>query len=198
MARKPDRRIQRTRRLLWDAFRALIEEKGYGAVSVQDIIVRADVARTTFYLHFKDKDDLLTYGLRAHYEQFQAARDDQASTDSAASPAEAVVSSTEFHHFGEYAALYRMLFSDQGSATFMAWLRSMFAQNYREQLSALIEPNPPASFPLELCAYQLAGAKMAAIVWWLNNDQPLSPEKMADLSDQFGLRGAAWALGFTL
>lgn len=187
--RKPDRRVQRTRRLLWDAFRALIEEKGYDAVSVQDIIVRADVARTTFYLHFRDKDDLLTYGLRAQYELFFAAAED--------SP-QRTISATEFHHFGEYAALYRRLFSESGSATFMAWLRGVFAENYRQQLSVLIPADAAPSIPPDMCAFQLAGTKIGAIVWWLNNDLPLSPEAMAQIVDQFGLHGAAAVLGIKL
>jgi AcrR family transcriptional regulator len=51
----PDRRILRTRRSLLDALVGLILEKGYEAVTVQDVIDRADVGRSTFYAHFHDK-----------------------------------------------------------------------------------------------------------------------------------------------
>ena len=51
----PDRRVQRTRKLLQDALMALILEKGYEAVTIQDIIDRANVGRSTFYAHFLDK-----------------------------------------------------------------------------------------------------------------------------------------------
>jgi len=54
-----DRRVRRTRTLLQDALIALILEKGYEAVTVQDIIDRADVGRSTFYAHFLDKQQLL-------------------------------------------------------------------------------------------------------------------------------------------
>src|SRR6186713_3590542 len=56
---KPDRRVARTRRALKDALTDLILEKGYESVTVQDVIDRADVGRSTFYAHFVDKDDLL-------------------------------------------------------------------------------------------------------------------------------------------
>ena len=56
---KQDRRARRTRQLLRDAFVALLKEKRYEDVSVQDIIERADVARSTFYVHYVDKEDLL-------------------------------------------------------------------------------------------------------------------------------------------
>ncbi|MHB0896916.1 MAG: TetR/AcrR family transcriptional regulator, partial [Spirochaetales bacterium] len=47
-----------TQRLLRDVFFSLIIEKGYERVSIKDITARANIDRTTFYLHFKDKDDL--------------------------------------------------------------------------------------------------------------------------------------------
>src|SRR5512147_2280747 len=56
---KIDRRIQRTRQSLRTALLALIKEKGYDAISIEDITERANVGRATFYLHYKDKEDLL-------------------------------------------------------------------------------------------------------------------------------------------
>ena len=56
---KHDRRSQRTRRLLGDALVALLVEKRYDTITVQDIIERANVGRTTYYAHYKDKEDLL-------------------------------------------------------------------------------------------------------------------------------------------
>src|SRR5881396_4211950 len=68
-AKPPDRRVQRTRKLLQDALVSLMIEKGYEATSVQDIIDRANVGRATFYSHFADKRTLLVSrleDLRAH------------------------------------------------------------------------------------------------------------------------------------
>ncbi|MBO0803611.1 MAG: TetR/AcrR family transcriptional regulator [Nocardiopsaceae bacterium] len=54
-----DRRVRRTRALLHQALIELILEKGYGRITVQDILDRADVGRSTFYSHYRDKDALL-------------------------------------------------------------------------------------------------------------------------------------------
>ena len=59
IGRKPDRRVGKTRKALKEALTDLILEKGYESVTVQDVIDRADVGRSTFYAHFVDKDDLL-------------------------------------------------------------------------------------------------------------------------------------------
>lgn len=56
---KMDRRVQRTIRVLREALMALMMENGYEAITVQDIIDRADVGRSTFYAHFYDKEQLL-------------------------------------------------------------------------------------------------------------------------------------------
>jgi len=57
--RKEDRRVTRTRSALRQAFRDLVEEKGYEAVTIEDITEQANLGRTTFYLHYHDKEDLL-------------------------------------------------------------------------------------------------------------------------------------------
>ena len=57
--RKPDERARRTRDRLGNAFVALIHEKPIESVTVQDVLNRAKVGRSTFYLHFRDKNDLL-------------------------------------------------------------------------------------------------------------------------------------------
>ncbi len=67
---KVDPRIQRTRQLLHQALQELAAEKGFQAVTVQDITQRAGVNRATFYAHFVDKFDLLEYAMR---EMFRAA-----------------------------------------------------------------------------------------------------------------------------
>jgi AcrR family transcriptional regulator len=62
VARKKDRRVQRTNQLLRAALVSLIQEKGYENITVQNIIDRANVGRATFYAHFENKEDLLVSG----------------------------------------------------------------------------------------------------------------------------------------
>lgn len=59
MAKRRDRRVERTEQLLRQALLALVQEKGFEALTVQEIIDRANVGRATFYAHFDNKDDLL-------------------------------------------------------------------------------------------------------------------------------------------
>jgi len=70
-----DRRVNRTRKSLQEAFESLILEKGFNKVTVQDIIDRANIGRSTFCAHFKDIDDLLLSqfdDLREQFNQYMA------------------------------------------------------------------------------------------------------------------------------
>jgi len=62
--RVKDRRIKKTKDLLHEALSSLIREKPYDAIVVQEILDRANVGRSTFYTHFRDKDELLISGIR--------------------------------------------------------------------------------------------------------------------------------------
>src|SRR5215207_4763884 len=56
---KTDRRVKRTREVLQKALIELMSERGYDTITIQDIVDRANIGRTTFYLHYSSKDELL-------------------------------------------------------------------------------------------------------------------------------------------
>jgi AcrR family transcriptional regulator len=66
---REDPRVLRTRHLLLQAFYDLFLEKGFQAMTVQDIAERASVNRGTFYTHFEDKYAILEYWLREQFRQ---------------------------------------------------------------------------------------------------------------------------------
>lgn len=71
--RNSDRRVRRTRKLLHSAFLELVIEKGYDKITIQDILDRADVGRSTFYVHFRDKEALLTASFDNMRDQLEEA-----------------------------------------------------------------------------------------------------------------------------
>ena len=73
-SQRPDRRVQRTRQMLQQAFMDVIQEKGFAATSIHDITERADLNRGTFYLHFEDKYQLLDAVMREQFHKLIASR----------------------------------------------------------------------------------------------------------------------------
>src|SRR5688572_5549745 len=68
---KADRRVGRTRELLQNALIDLVREQSYDAITIQDIVDRANLGRTTFYLHYKGKDELFVSCHEAIVNTFQ-------------------------------------------------------------------------------------------------------------------------------
>src|SRR5215831_11072751 len=66
---KRDPRVKRTHQLLRTTFQALLGEKDFQAITIQDIVDRADVNRATFYAHFEDKFALLNYSVWATLQE---------------------------------------------------------------------------------------------------------------------------------
>lgn len=58
-----DARVRRTRHLLHEALGHLLRQKEYEDIGVKEILDRAAVARSTFYAHYDDKDELLVSAL---------------------------------------------------------------------------------------------------------------------------------------
>src|SRR5215213_6428989 len=66
--KKTDARVRRTRDALGDALITLMQEKPFDTITVQDVLDRAHVSRSTFYTHYSDKDDLLMSDVDEFFE----------------------------------------------------------------------------------------------------------------------------------
>jgi len=177
-----DLRVRRTRKLLQQALLEAASEKGFAHVTVRDITERAMVNRTTFYRHYEDKYDLL-----AHYiEELSELID---SNEGETSPGNQPLPSLDtppsglaklLQHMQANADFYRVMLGKQGDPTFCAQsFRNYIEQGYRRILSSQAPKSVPSHPPIDLTVNYLIHAGIGAIVWWLENDQPCSPEQMA-------------------
>ena len=72
--KRMDARVRRTRDALGDALVALMQEKPFDTITVQDVLDRAKVGRSTFYTHYSDKDDLLMSDAEEFFEAMSMMR----------------------------------------------------------------------------------------------------------------------------
>lgn len=178
MARRLDRRVQRTRKLLRESLMALILEEGYDAISIQDITDKANLGRATFYLHFKDKDELLLEVI----DQFMADFLDQVPQISGVHwQLEDIKAITKLFEFAaDHYDLYRIMIFGSGGITAARQLHRNIADEIlayinKEMDEGGVEPKVPPTF----IANHFAGSLLATIYWWLDNDLPYSEEEMA-------------------
>jgi len=187
-----DRRVRRTRRSLGEALIALIVERGYDRITVQDILDRADVGRSTFYAHFRDKDALLL-------SSFDELRDDLRRDMDALTPGEmpddpAHPVSVVFRHAYDHRPIYRALCGRQGGNVVDGHLRTMFGallgDHLRPHLAAAGSSLPPA-----IVAEFYASALIGVLKWWVNEDFPYSPHEVAAAYGALAAPGIMAAIG---
>ena len=166
-----DRRIRRTRALLHEALGSLIREKAYDRITVAQILDRAGVSRSTFYIHFRDKDDLLASGMRALL--FDAlATDGAASSDTAERMVAFCVPLLRHIHHHRRSA--RAKLGERGRAILHAHLRSVLAEWIVQALDGGRGPSAPPSrhsaVAPELLAQHIASTFVLVLHWWLDQD----------------------------
>jgi AcrR family transcriptional regulator len=175
---KADRRVQRTRELLQQALIELLNERGYEAITVQDIVDRANVGRTTFYLHYRGKHDLFAHCHEAIVRQFQFGPLHGRSKAELLAPEASPESASAFRHLSEARALLSPIFHGPDSQVILRQMRRRGAQHIQASLQAAF-PDADSSIPLEVLANYLAGAQISLMQWWLERRRPHTPEVLA-------------------
>jgi len=186
---KQDRRIRRTRQLLRDAFVALLKQKRYEDISVQDIIERADVARSTFYVHYLDKEDLLVgrwgvfaSNLGVHAGGLKHEENDERSLLSTLG---------WFHHIKAQCDLLKIIAKDPAMDLAMKTLHGILLEDMQMRIQNHLPENENASIPPSLAVDYLASSLMTLLKWWVKQGMSYPPERMDEIFQQLVMRGVS-------
>jgi AcrR family transcriptional regulator len=173
MASTPDRRVRRTRKAIQDALISLMTEKRYEAVTVQDIIDRADVGRSTFYMHYTDKDDLL----RDNFAVLRSLVEQPVPLEAANRRRLLRFSLPLFRHIHAERRLARALFGRPGGGPVVRQVEEVLTDIVRTELAELFATDPPSRAPEDAVVRYVVGAYLALLDWWLDAEPVLSPEE---------------------
>jgi len=199
---KMDRRVLRTRKALRSALLELIKEKGYDSIAVEEITQRANLGRATFYLHYKDKEDLLV-------DEFNEIVNERARTISAI-PFSAWLPALEnsdhttenklatpllmvFQHVANHADLYKVLLKNEKSDRTLERIRKIISQAITEFMQKKLEDDPiPILFevPIDLLAAYFSGGLLSCVDWWFEQDLSYTPEEMTRMFQRLFFPGA--------
>jgi len=177
--RKRDRRIQRTERQLHEALSTLIREKPYDSIAVKEILDRANVGRSTFYTHFRDKDELLVSGIhdmlrscRSRAESARARRSDPL-----------WFSAPFFAHIEHHRRTTTARMGASGRLVIHGHLERVVGELVAAELER--EPSPGSAscrVPRDLLARHVAATFVLVLNWWVDTDSTLSA---AEIDDHF-------------
>jgi AcrR family transcriptional regulator len=181
---KQDRRSQRTRRLVSAAMIDLLREKRYDAITVQDLLDRADIGRSTFYSHYFDKQDVLASLIEQILETVRKSLC-QKDAGQGIVPSLALFQLASQHQHQQLRAVLR------GHAGEVLWetMQTALCRTIEQALSTADAERRSPSVPLALVSEYLAGAFLTLFKWWLEAEMPYPPEQMDKIFRQLALPG---------
>jgi AcrR family transcriptional regulator len=181
--KKLDKRVIRTRHAIQWALIDLIVERGYEDVTVQQILDRANVGRSTFYVHFRDKEEVFRTSL-ANMKIGLEHEWRSASTDS--KPTERLGFTQPFlRHLDGNRHIWRAIVGREAGAITDRQMRRMLAELTRADLAYVAEPSPR----IEAAVQTIVGSLMALVTWWLDCEIAMTADELNNLFLQLTLPG---------
>lgn len=182
MTEKIDRRVRRSRRMLADALLSLVTQKQFSEISIQDITDEADMNRSTFYLHFQNKEELLLHALMTRFDdlvsQFGEISQDRTLWDAPE------LDLWVFEHVAAHAQMYKALLEDPNLGLVIHTIVDYIAAFNERTILASLPPGQSPSFPAAVLSQHIAGSLYALIHWWLRHDMPYTPAEMTALTQE--------------
>jgi len=178
--RAKDRRVQKTQNLLREALASLILEKDYDSILVQEILDRANVGRSTFYMHFRDKDDLLVSGIKD-----MVRRDPSSKLASSAKTYEKLIQFSlpifEYHDRHRRKGVARM--GARGRAILHEHLRRTICELITDDVRKALQGRrkAPGPIPATLVTEYVASTFHLVLNWWVESRSSLRAKEINDL-----------------
>ena len=179
---KTDRRSRRTRKLLSEALTSLMLEKRYDKITVQDVIDRANVGRSTFYAHFQDKEDLLISHFETVLDAFIQQFDYHQGNNDHFMPVLNL-----FRHAREFYPVYQTFVWGRGIELLYKQGQAHLSQRIEQNLAASLVPGQQLAVPLPILSNHIAATLTALLKWWLENQMPYTAEEMDGIFQQLVL-----------
>lgn len=174
--KKTDARVRRTRDALGDALIALMQEKPFDTITVQDVLDRAHVSRSTFYSHYTDKDDLLMSDADEFFEALSMALSQHGDKSDRVFPVREF-----FAHLSDVQPFFKALVKSGKYQENMELARGHFARGIERRLAELPQGQSIPPHELPAIAFTHAGALLSLLTWWLDRGMRESPAEMDQL-----------------
>ena len=174
-----DRRQQKTRAAIFSSFRALLAEKTYHKITVQEIIDAANVGRTTFYAHFETKDDLLRALCEDLFGHIVGSAMDCTHTHGLYSDGSAPESvfCHLLQHLRENDNNILELLSCQSSELFLRYFKNSLNQLVRSQVVERSR-NINVQVPQDFLINHISGSFVEMVLWWIQGKRKQTPEEL--------------------
>jgi len=182
--KKIDARVRRTRDALGDALVALMQEKPFETITVQDVLDRAKVGRSTFYSHYSDKDDLLMSDAEEFFGLVSVLLSRRGEKSDRVFPVKEF-----FGHITEAKQFVDALMASGKFNDNMELARGQFARGIEKRLAELPRGQQIPAEERPAIAFAHAGALLALLTWWIDRGMKQSPAEMDQLFHRLVWKG---------
>lgn len=179
-----DRRVRRTRDALGDALIALMQEQPFDSITIQHVLDRAKIGRSTFYNHFRDKNDLLLSDVSDFFEFISTVLERRGEKSNRLAPVREF-----FAHVAEAHQLIRAFSDSQKLHDVFELGKGHFARGIEARLDAMPATKSMNAVGRAARAHALAGTLVSLLDWWLNHQKAATPQQMDDLFHQMAWSG---------
>jgi AcrR family transcriptional regulator len=188
----PDRRVARTQKLLRDALHSLIREKDYDSIVVKEILDRANVGRSTFYTHFRDKDELLASGI---HDILSSVPPTHPKTGAGCSERILWFSLPIFEHLDRHRRAGELRLGPRGRAILHGQLQKVLAELIAEDVRKSLQGRRKTAGHIspDLLVQYVASTFILVLNWWVESGSPLPAKEVNDLFRALTLRTLAAA-----
>lgn len=179
---KLDLRVIRTRKLIRNAFIALLEEKEFHKISIQAIAEKAEINRVTFYLHYQDINDLVDSIMNELLQDFDTVM--KVKLDRGYEQGNELAALTVLlEHIADNARIYKIMLVSKPIPLFtpklMDVIRDMILSNQEKQAIKQFDDYLGMNIPSDITAWYGMSAMVGTIAMWLGNDMPYTPKFLA-------------------
>lgn len=174
-----DRRQQKTRTAIFQAFGALLAEKNYSHITVQAIIDRANIGRTTFYAHFETKDDLLKALCEELFGHILSSAIDCTHTHRlyADGSAPESVFCHLLHHLQENDRNILGLLSCESSEIFLRYFKDSLNELIHAQFAGRNQ-HANRELPVDFLVNHISGSFVEMVLWWIKGKRRQTPAEL--------------------
>lgn len=180
--KEEDRRVVKTRQVIQDALFNLMQEKPYHKITIQDVIDRANVGRSTFYSHYETKEDLLLNCiehllkmLNRYLINYLERKEDGVR----------LLPVTElFDHIKENIKLMKGLMKTDSSDLFFDKVKAYWNKSIEEYLTAKLPAGAKPPVPIEILTDHITSTLINLMKWWISNKMLYSSRQMDEYYQQ--------------
>ncbi|MTT30869.1 TetR family transcriptional regulator [Terrilactibacillus sp. BCM23-1] len=190
-----DLRVKKTKHAIKEQFIKLLSEKNFTHITIKDITEKALIGRGTFYLHYKDKYDLLSQIIKEEIQLLLKNLEPEKALNYGRLKEKLVIEyiTKILKHIRDHHLFFKVMFLNEGVVGFRQQLKRAMVGKVKENPHFTNSVDP---VNLEVTVTFVSSGILGVLEWWIKEDMPLDPDSLASKLQSIISRGPAETNGF--